>query len=167
MSDASPPLLVVYSDGVDSARSAPTAVAAAGGMADSDRAEVLMGWTPADRGWLSSPDLRGRTIMAGYALEAPVADGRLAYLPVRLSTMPRFLIGVRPDVAVVSGIRRGPDLVYAGTVGFGPAAARAARVVVVEVDSHGIDLGAPPIDGPIVATIERPPGTAHRPPPER
>jgi acyl-CoA hydrolase len=163
MSNASPPLLVVYSDGVDSARSAPAAVAAAAGLAGAAGAQVLMGWTPEDRGWLASPDLRGRTVMAGYALAGPVADGRLAYLPVRLSTVPRLLAGSRPDIAVVSGIRRGPDLVYADTVGFGPAAARAARAVVVEVDPHGADLGAPPIEGPIVATIDRP--ARDRPPP--
>jgi acyl-CoA hydrolase len=156
MSDATPPLLVVYADGVDSARSAPAAVATAASGVEADHVEVLLGWTPEDRGWLASPALRGRTVMAGYALAGPVADGRLAYLPVRLSATPRLLAGVRPDIAVVSGIRRGPDLVYAGTVGFGPAATRAARAVVVELDAHAADLGAPPIEGPIVATLERP-----------
>jgi acyl-CoA hydrolase len=53
-------------------------------------------------------------------------------------------------------VRRGTDLVYAGTVGVGPAAARCARAVVVEVDPDGVDLGAPPIEGPIVAIVERP-----------
>jgi acyl-CoA hydrolase len=101
--------------------------------------------------------------MAGYALTDPVAAGRLAYVPVRLSAVPRWLAALRPDVAVVTGVRRGPDLVYAGSVGFGPAAGRAARALVVEVDREGADLGAPPIEGPIVATIERP--AADRSPP--
>ncbi len=153
MTDPEAPLLV-YADGVDSARSAPEVVAAAAGAAG---VEVLMGWTPEPRGWLSSPTLRGRTVMAGYAVAEAVASGRLAYVPVRLSVVPRLLADLRPHVAVVTGLRRGPDLVYAGSVGIGPAAAGVARAVVVEVDPDGVDLGAPPIEGPIVATVERPP----------
>jgi acyl-CoA hydrolase len=152
MTDAGAPL-VAYLDGVDSARSAPDVVAAAAGAAG---VEVLMGWTPEPRAWLSSATVRGRTVMGGYALAEAVASGRLAYLPVRLSVVPRLLADVRPDIAVVVGVRRGPDLVYAGSVGIGPALARVARAVVVELDPDGVDLGAPPIEGPIVATIERP-----------
>ncbi len=151
MTDRAP--LLVYADGVDSARSAPEVVAAAAATAG---VEVLMGWTPERRGWLAAPTVRGRTVMAGYAVAEAVAAGRLAYLPVRLSTVPRLLADRRPDVAVVTGVRRGPDLVYGGTVGVGPAAARLARAVVVEVDPDGVDLGAPPIEGSIVATLERP-----------
>jgi acyl-CoA hydrolase len=147
-----PPLLV-YADGVDSARSAPEVVAGACGE---QNVEVLLGWTPEDRSWLSSPALRGRTVMAGYALAGAVADGRLRYLPVRLSAVPRLLSVLRPELAVVTGIRRGGDYAYSGTVGFGPAAARLARALVVEVDPEGADLGGPVIDGPIVATVERP-----------
>jgi acyl-CoA hydrolase len=152
VTDPGAPLLV-YADGVDSARSAPdlvAAAAAAGGV------EVLMGWTPERRSWLASSTVRGRTVMAGYAVAEAVAAGRLAYLPVRLSAVPRLVADLRPDVAVVTGVRRGPDLVYSGTVGIGPAAARHARAVVVEVDPDGVDLGAPPIEGPIVATLQRP-----------
>jgi acyl-CoA hydrolase len=153
MNEASPPL-IVYADGVDSARSAPPAVAAAAGR--TGPADVLMGWTPETRDWLTSPGLRGMTVMSGYALAGPVADGRLAYVPVRLSAVPRLLDGLRADMAVVVGHRRGKDLVYAGTVGFGPAAARTARDLVVEVDPDGADVGGPPIEGPVVATIDRP-----------
>src|SRR5262245_61120545 len=147
MSEALPPL-IVYADGVDSARSAPDAVAAAAGAASGP--EVLMGWTPEHRGWLSSPALRGRTVMGGYALAGPVAEKRLAYVPVRLSAVPRFLDEVRAGMAVVVGSRRGKDLFYAGTVGFGPAAARTARALIVEIDPDGADLGGPPIEGPVV-----------------
>jgi acyl-CoA hydrolase len=153
VTEASPAPLVVYSDGVDSPRSAPATVTAAAGQAGGD---VLMGWTPEDRGWLSSPSIRGLTVMAGYALAGAVADRRLAYLPVRLSAVPRLLGGLRPDIAVVTGVRRGRELAYAGSVGFGPAAGRAARAVVVELHPDGADLGGPPIEGPIVATIARP-----------
>ena len=150
--------LLAYADGVDSARSAPAVVAAAAGLGGG---EVLLGWTPEDRPWLADPAVRGRTFMAGYAAAGAVEAGRLDYLPVRLSAVPRLLAGLRPDVAVVTGVRRGADLVYRGSVGIGPAATRSARAVVVEVDevdAGRADLGAPPIDGAIVATIERPPG---------
>jgi acyl-CoA hydrolase len=94
--------------------------------------------------------------MAGYAVAEAVAAGRLAYLPIRLSVVPRLLADLRPEVVVVTGVRRGSELVYGGSVGIGPAAARVARAVVVEVDPDGVDLGAPAIEGPIVATLERP-----------
>jgi acyl-CoA hydrolase len=145
--------LFAYADGVDSARSAPAEVAAAAGIG---AGEVLLGWTPEDRPWLADPAVRGRTVMAGYAAADAVAAGRLDYLPIRLSAVPRLLAALRPDLAVVTGMHRGPDLVYGGTVGIGPAATRSARAVVVEVDAHRADLGAPPIEGAIVATIARP-----------
>jgi acyl-CoA hydrolase len=148
--------ILAYADGLDSARSSPAVVAAAAGLG-SDDVEVLLGWTPAACDWLLSPALRGRTVMAGYALGRAVAEGRLRYLPVRLSAMPRAVAGgLRPDVAVVTGVRRGSELVFGASVGWGPAVARAADQVVVEVDDDGADLGGPPIPGRIVATIERP-----------
>ena len=82
-----------------------------------------MGWTPESRSWLSGPSVRGRTVMAGYALAEAVAAGRLDYLPVRLSGVPRLLAGLRPDLAVVTGVRRGRTW-STGHGGFGPAAAR-------------------------------------------
>ena len=118
---------LVYADGVDSARSAPGVVAAAATTGD---VQVLLGWTPEDRPWLASPSLRGRTVMAGYALAGAVGDRRLAYLPTRLSAVPRLLCHLRPALAVVTGVRRGTDLYYGSTVGYGPAATRAAGAVV-------------------------------------
>jgi acyl-CoA hydrolase len=156
--------VIAYADGADSPRSSPKVVAAAAGVEDT---EVLLGWTVDPSGWLSSPDLRGRTALAGYALSSAVAAGRLQYLPARLSAMPRLLAGpLRPDVAVVSAVRRGNELVYGATVGWGPAAIRSARVgVVVEVDPGGADLGGPPIEGHILAVIDRPPPTEASPVP--
>jgi acyl-CoA hydrolase len=153
--------LIAYADGVDSARSAPQDVAEAAGVSAQD---VLMGWTLEDRAWLSSPSLHGRTVLAGYALAAAVADGRLAYLPVRLSALPRLVSDVLgPEVAVVTGVRRGQELVFQSSAGWGPAVARAAGSVVVEIDEDGLDLGGPPIPGRIVATLARP--AAPGPPP--
>jgi acyl-CoA hydrolase len=95
--------------------------------------------------------------MAGYGLADAVREGRIGYLPVRLSAMAALLADVvRPDVAVVTGVRRGSKLAFGMTVGWAAAAARTARKVVVEVDEEGIDLGGPEIPGNIVSTITRP-----------
>lgn len=146
--------LVVYADGLDSPRSSPTTVAAAAGL-PTDDVDVLLGWTPEYRPWLASPGLRGRTIIPGYALAGAVANGRLRYLPVRLSAVPSLLTAFEPEVAVVTAVRRGSELVFGMSVGWGPAAARAADRVVVEVDSEGWDMGGPPVPGNIVAVIDR------------
>lgn len=144
--------LIAYPEGIDSARIAPGAVAALVGGGDP---EVMLGWTPEHRPWLDDPGLHGSTTMAGYQLAPAVADGRVRYLPMRLSAVPNLVAERRPDVAVVTGVRRGSELAFLGTVGWGPAAARAARAVVVEVDEHAEDLGGPLIPGAITAVVER------------
>lgn len=149
------PGVLAYADGFDSPRSSPRAVLQAAGVRAAF--DVLLGWTPEARPWLDDADLRGRTILGGYALAGAVGDGRLAYLPVRLSAVPRLLARtVRPDVAVVTGVRRGDVLVFGTSIGWGHAAAIQAERVVVEVDEDGADLGGPPIPGNVVATLPRP-----------
>ncbi len=156
-------MILAYADGLDSPRSPPDVVLKAAGSQEKT-ADLLMGWTLEPRRWLSDPDHRGRTIMAGYGLAGPVAEGRIAYLPARLSAMPALLVDVlRPDVAVVTGVRRGSTLVFGMSAGWGVAAARAARTVVVELDPDGLDLGGPEIPGDICATIERPRFSDHYP----
>jgi acyl-CoA hydrolase len=154
--------VLAYADGFSSPRSAPTTVLRAARVEGAH--ELVLGWTPEPRAWLADRDLRGRAILGGYALADAIAANRVQYLPVRLSAVPRLLATtLRPDVAVVTGVRRGGELVFASDVGWGPAAARNASRVVVEVDEDGADLGGPPIPGNIVATILRPPPEA--PPP--
>ena len=150
------PLRIAYCDGVDLARVAPSDVAALAGHADRT-VSVLLGFTPRKRPWLQDENLRGHTTHAGYSLAGAVADRRLKYLPVRLSAVPRLLADVmRPDVVVVSGVRRGSDLAFAGDVGWGPAAVRHAGAVVVEVSAGAPDYGGPMIGGNVVAVIEAP-----------
>ena len=106
--------------------------------------------------------------MAGYALRGPVDEGRLAYLPIRLSAVPRLLTDTLvPDIAVVTAVRRGSELVFGPSVGWGPALARSAASVVVEIDEEGIDLGGPPVPGRIVATVTRPSSPTAIPEPRR
>lgn len=146
--------LVAYADGPGSPRSAPAVAAAAVGLGDPD---VLLGWTLEDRPWLTDPALRGRTIVPGYALAGAVAGRRLRYLPQRLSGMPRLLSDLRPDVAVVAGVRRGERLAVAGSVGWTRSLMNAAAAVVVEIDDEAADLGGPPIDVPVAAVLDAPP----------
>jgi acyl-CoA hydrolase len=155
-----PPLLA-YADGPDAAAVSPRHAAMLAGL---DEYEVLLGWTPEPCDWLAEPALRGRAVMAGYALAPAIADGRLQYLPVRLSMVPRLVEdALRPEVAVVRGVPRGSALAFAGSVGWGAAAARAADRVVVEIDARATDLGGPVIPGNIVATVDRPaPGPVAR-----
>jgi acyl-CoA hydrolase len=159
--------VVAYADGIDGALVAPAeADALAGGPAIDDRhsePEVLLGWVPDGPPWLASA--RGRTTMAGYGLRSAVADGRLRYVPVRLSTVPRLLADVGPDVAVLPAVRRRGDLVFGASVGIGPAAAGAARAVVVEVDPDGVDLGGPPLAFEPTAVVDRAARTAAPPMP--
>ena len=146
--------LVAYPEGVDSARVSPGRVEELLGL---DAPEVLLGWTPEDRPWLADDELRGVTTMGGYALDPAVRAGRLRYLPTRLSAVPALVRRTAPDVAVVAGVRRGSDLAFLGTVGWGPAAVDAAPAVVVEVDEEADDLGAPLIAGSIAAVVPRAP----------
>jgi acyl-CoA hydrolase len=143
---------VAYADGVDVARIAPEVAAGAAGVT-ADEHEAIVGWLPDGPPWLASAT--GRTTMAGYALRAPVAEGRFRYVPVRLSAVPRLLASVGPDVAVVSAVRRGDELVFGLTVGIGPALVRSGQALVVEVDPHGVDLGGPALDGAVTAVVER------------
>jgi acyl-CoA hydrolase len=156
--------LIAYAEGVDSPRTDPAEVARLTGL--QGEVEVLLGWTLDERPWLASPGVRGWTTFPGWAQGSSGADRRLRYVPTRLSAVPRLLAGVlRPDVAVVAGVRRGGGLAFAATAGWGPAAALAARRgVVVEVDPTAPDLGAPAIPGQVLAVVERPAGGALDPP---
>jgi hypothetical protein len=153
--------IIAYPDGADSARVDPSAVARCVGLSD---LEVFLGWTPEERPWLAEDQIRGRTIMAGYALSGAVAQGRIKYLPVRLSAVPTLIESHPPAVAVVAGVRRGSGYAFRGTVGWGLAAARVAGAVVIELDEEAPDLGGPLIPGRIAGVLSRPPLASGNPP---
>jgi acyl-CoA hydrolase len=146
--------IVVYADGADGPLSAPSIVAEAAQVSGSP--EVLMCWTVAEPAWLQDAAVVGRTGMAGYGLANAVARGQIEPLSMRISAMPNLLRQTRPDVVVVTGVRRGNSLVYGQTVSWIPIATEAARRVVVEIDETGYDLGGPEITGNVVATLTRP-----------
>lgn len=149
--------LVAYADGPGSARIAPSDALAAAGLTGTP--EVLLGLTVERHAWLDDPDLRGVAVLPGYALAKPVAAGRLTPLSVRLTAVPSMLAERPPEVGVIGAVRRGDGFAFAGSVGWGPALARSARALVVEVDEQGRDLGGPDVDGEIAAVVPRPGGT--------
>ena len=138
--------IVVYADGHDCAVSPP---ALFGGK----NCDAVLGWVPEHREWLDGP-LSGWALMGGYALGQPIRDGRLRYVPTRLSAVPHVLAALRPDVLVIPAVRRGHELAYGRSVGWAPAATALAARVVVEIDDEAEDLGAPLITAAITHTVQ-------------
>jgi len=168
MSDATNPhrIHVWYADGAGSPTIAPADAVELAGLDTAAPRTVTLGFTVDRHPWLddlgrhesSSGEAatHARTVLAGYALHDGVNDGRIEPLPVRLSAVPAMIERDPPDVAVLSGVRRGGSLAFGRSVGWADVLARRARAVVVEIDTDDADLGGPEIEGPIVATIARP-----------
>jgi acyl-CoA hydrolase len=158
---ATGPLLAV-ADGADGPTSAPWDLAGLTGIDDPD---VLLGWSPQALPWLERLAAGGAcSVMGGYSLTGPIADGRVRYLPVRLSAVPRLLTGARrPDVTLVRGRAARGGLRVARSVGWALTAARAGRGVVVEVEEGAPALPTPLVPGTILGTV----AAAPLPPPAR
>ena len=152
---------IVYADGPSSARVGPADVLAAAGR--SGPTDVLLGWTIERHPWIDDPEFRGSTVLAGYGLGRAVNEGRVTALPVRLSAVAPRLTADPPDIGVIAAVRRGSGFAFSGAIGWGDVLARVATDVVLEIDEHGTDLGGPPIEGSIVATLERPAAAATPP----
>lgn len=151
---------VWYADGPNSPRTSPHDAVAAAGLEPGDALDVTIGWTVEQHPWLDDDRLTISTVLAGYGLSRAVAGGRVTALPVRLSAVPSRIASDPPDVAVVTGVRRGTGLAFSRSVGWGDVLARTAGRVVVEVDAAATDLGGPLIEGEIVAVLDRPPPAA-------
>lgn len=154
------PIRVWYADGPNGPRTSPRDAVVAAGLAPDAPLDVTLGWTVEQHPWLAAGNeafgITIRTVLAGYGLSGAVADGRVTPLPVRLSAVPSRITDDPPDVAVVTGIRRGDQLAFSAAVGWGDVLARTASRVVVEIDADAPDLGAPTIDGDVVAVVARP-----------
>jgi acyl-CoA hydrolase len=125
---------------------------------------LLLGWsvtTPVDvSDAVAFPDVR--TVMGGYTLRAPLRDGRVRSLPVRLGGVPRLLAGAwRADV-LVAALRPGAGgLVFGSEIGWMRAAVDAGATVLAEVN-HGLPdssdgVPVPPDQVVVVAETEHPP----------
>ena len=152
-----------YADGPDAPRTSPDEALRVAGLADDADRVITLGWTIERHAWIDHPSFRARTVLAGYALSRAVNELRIVALSTRLSAVPSLIRADPPDLAVVTGIRRGSTVAFIAGVGWADVLAGTARRVVVEVDDSGVDLGAPEIEGNIVATVARPPAPAGAP----
>jgi acyl-CoA hydrolase len=166
-----------YADGRDAPRTPPAEILKAAGFTRQEECAVTIGWTVERMDWVNEPTFRATTMLAGYGLNKGVAEGRIMTPPIRLSAVAYRIRSNPPDVAVVSGVRRGDKLVFAQTVGWADALARNAKQVIVELAEpavagtvtpadnllDGVDLGGPEIVGNIVGTVLRPASTGGAP----
>jgi hypothetical protein len=157
------PISVWYSDGPFGPRTDPRAAVRAAGLDGDAAIEVTLGLTVEPAPWLRDPSLTIRTVLAGYALGALVDEGRVTSLPMRMSAVPALARANPPDVAVIGGIRRGDSLAFHRGVAWADTLAALAPRIVVEVASGETDLGAPEIEGRVVALLDRPDGPGGRP----
>ena len=134
-----------YADGPGSPRTSPKEALRLAGLPDDSPSVVTLGWTVERHAWIEDPTFTARTVLAGYALGRAVNEGRITALPVRLSAVPSLIESEPPDVAIVSGVRRGSSLAFTTGVGWADVLARTARRVIVEIDDEAFDLGAPEI----------------------
>lgn len=152
---------LVFADGVDGADIVPGLLAEQarlGGGAVAGR-RVVVGWLPGDRSWTASLD-GADALMGGYGVRAAIRERRAAYRPVRLSAVPAFLAALpRPIATVVRGrpAADGDGFVFGASVGWAPAAAALADVVIVEIDPDGPAVPGPPVPGTVIGVVE---GTA-------
>jgi acyl-CoA hydrolase len=117
--------------------------------------EPLIGWQAGDVSWIDAAKAPVRTVLGGYALTDHIHAGRVQYLPVRLSRLPKLLAEhFQPAVTVVRGRPSRGGFVFSPSVGWGPAAARTAGRVVVEIDETGPAIATPLIPGRIDLVVE-------------
>lgn len=154
---------LVLADGVDGARVVPAGLAAEGRLEGLD---VVVGWVPDHQDWVA--ELRGaRAVMGGYGLREAIRAGRVTYIPVHISTVPRFVASLpRPLVTVVGGRPSEGGWCFGRSVGWAHAAATVSDAVVVEADERAPCVEAPRIPGPVAGAVEAepPPATIRRVP---
>jgi acyl-CoA hydrolase len=152
----SSPLRVWYAEGPGHPRTAPREALAAAGVPIDAEFETTLGWTIERLPWLDEPDFTATTVVAGYALSKPINEGRINAFPIRLSAIAAHVATQQPDVAVVAGVPRGSGFAFGASVGWNDVLALNAKRVVIEVDRESPDLGSPPIEGNVVAVVDRP-----------
>ncbi|MEO2104684.1 MAG: acetyl-CoA hydrolase, partial [Actinomycetota bacterium] len=153
---------VAYGDGAGTPLSlgGPLAEAAAG----VGEVSLLLGWSlelsiQVDRDVFADV----ASIIGGYALRAPLREGRVRYLPARLGTMPALLHGPLQVDHIIAGVRpaRGGGYVFGSEVGWMRAAVDSGATVLAEVNhslpdaTDGVVL---PEDRVVIASeVHRPP----------
>lgn len=139
--------MIAVSDGPHAPSTVLDRLASDGGLA---RWRVLSGWIVGDEPyWLSRlAKAGGWSVMGSGGARAAIDDGRLRYLPVRLSCLPKLLSDtIRPDVTVVRARPSGSGFVLAPSIGWALSACRTSQRVVVEVDPSLAKVPAPSVPG--------------------
>lgn len=165
-SGSRPVPIVAYADGPDCPQIDPATLAAVRKLG-SDY-QVLLGWNLTTPPWLTKLPRPAITLMAGYGLRRPIAEGLVHAVPTRISSAPGLLTGaMRPAVAVVGARRAGAGFRFISP-GWGPVAARMADEVVIELwpdeaaggsrssaRRAGTGIDSPIVEGNIVEVVER------------
>lgn len=153
---------IAYGDGAGSPLSLGIPLAEA--ATEVGEVSLLLGWSlelsiPIDREVFTDV----ATVIGGYALRRPLREGRVRYLPVRLSTLPALLNGPLKVDHIVAGVRpaRGGGHVFGSEVGWMRAAVDAGATVLAEVNhalpdaTDGVVLPADRVV--VVSEVRRPP----------
>lgn len=146
--------LLALPDGPHAAGTVATHLALTG---DLSAWRVLTGWLVGDPPkWLAGLERDGGySVMGGGGSRSAVEDGRLRYLPVRLSQVPKLLAEtLRPSVTVVRGRPSGSGFRLSPSAGWATTACRLADKVVVEVDRSLPEISTPEVPGNIALVVE-------------
>lgn len=152
---------MVVADGPGAPGADPVAAARAAGIG---HGLLLLGWMIDRRPWIERlGEWPALSYQPANELAGATRAGRVGYLPVRLASLPALLSGpLAPALVVVPGVPRGRGFAFAGSVGYADTAVRRAPGVVVEA-VEGPDLGAPEIEGNVVAVLDGGPGASEPP----
>jgi acyl-CoA hydrolase len=145
--------VVVVADGPGTPTVDPVGAARSVGVEDG---QLLLGWLVDDREWIAAlGSWPARSYQPANALAGALREGRVEYLPARLAGIPALLHGaLPPSVAVVPAVARGRGYAFTENVGYADTAVRLADHVVVQVVDDAVDVGAPLIDGNVVAVLD-------------
>jgi acyl-CoA hydrolase len=145
--------IVAMGDGPGVPTADPIAAARA---QDVDDGQLFLGWFVDPPEWLATaPSWAARTYMPAYGLGPATRDGRIGYLPARLGALPALLgEGLRPTVAVVPAVRRGAGWAHLENVGLNDSMASQADRVIVQAVDDAEDVGAPALEGNVVAALD-------------
>jgi acyl-CoA hydrolase len=93
--------------------------------------------------------------MPAYGLATAARDGMVDYVPVSLGAMPALLAGaLRPALAIVPAVRRGGKWAHLANVGLNDTITSVADRVVVQEVEDADDVGAPAVEGNVVARMD-------------
>jgi acyl-CoA hydrolase len=112
-----------------------------------------------------------RTVMGGFALRTPIAQGLVRYVPERLSAVPSLFAGpLRPDALVIRMSRTGGGWAWGTEVSWMSSVVDSNALLLIEevpgLPQAAADAPVPLDRGVVVATGDHPPRTIATPEPD-